>query len=466
MAQIVTFTTLILFRIKTSKKMSSAERSLDTAIYGKLCLLLDRIKHGKVDNFAARYLERSGAIEQDPLRKGNDLMVGGKRGIVMESSLRLGSGQNNGFWKMLNTIARRNTDFIMDASVVKQTFGNLRTKAKSVTEVESAVAALVQSIGLGSLNDILQYISSPLQEIQILPDNEVLLSEKNKRLPDLCKAWPELSALNDLVKKYQDGAFGEMDDEDPGKAIIRVKNLLSNAFDRRSFIQPAIQPMSETPVPSVGWKKFSKKLQPSYNTAQIRERLAQIEAGHQEVAQIKDDATRRTREVELSKMAEALTEEMNAATRQAISYWESIVSTAMHMKTLELAYRQETELLIAGQIAEANRVVDEIIRYIDRAKEMFVSIPILIAEGHRNQGDIRQLVDGAINTCFRNITCRQEYDFHDLLTKILLLPKSQTSVVQFLIANGFPERLAEQISTMSKREQIASTIISTLYFML
>jgi hypothetical protein len=465
---------------------------MDSIISAKLCLLLDRINGKEVSDFAGKYKRYNADIEKALLffdsssiqqrRDDDDISIQQQRQLqqqlqqqnevplAFESSIRLGGytdesvlrpgvGQSAKFWSQLNEIARRNTDFIMDTDVIKKTFDGLRSKPLDLNGVENAVIALVQTIGFKSIEDMLGYITSPPPEIKIPSDAEVMTEVKRQRLPDLFKFLPAPKEITDFVEQYQAG-----DDDESADSTV-TKRFEALVADIKRTHRPSIQPMTDTPIPSISWKKFSKKLAPPYDPTALKQRFAQVEADINAAGQIKEEPERKAREAELGKALEAITGEMNALARHAVSYWENTVAMAVRMKTVDLAYRQDVDFLVGGQRAEASRVIDEILDYIGYIRGTLARMPVAIAEGFRSEGEAQLMIAKSVNECFRSITCRQSFDFFDVLVKLLTLPKNPTSVVQFLTSIEFPEEHAAKIASLTKREQISCVTASLLYFL-
>lgn len=450
------------------------------------------------------------------VRNATEIVGGSRPRGIMKSSLRLGSPQSTVFWDGLNAIAKRNTRFIMDAGLISQTFTDLKRRLREdgpdhpkveLPDVESSVFALLDSIGFKSVDEAMSYITHQPPEAKILPDQEVLSAAKCRSLPDLLEVLPIGKGVSDFMAEYQSSSpdpkylkefaerlaaspvaismleNGENNEEEMGVAYAKAKKVL---VEFREIRKPMIQPMNDTPIPSLSWKKFSKRLPAKYDVTPLKQRYESLLADLNAASAISDAGAKKAKEAELNKALTDLTNEMHTFTTRAVEYWESVVMTVQRMKAVEMAYQQDVELLIGGQIADANRVVGEALEYIKYLGRALASVPVLAAEGYRNEGIVRDTIRAELNACFGALTCNTEFAYFDVLLNLLSLPKNQTSVSKYLLSldprpqhvrseafestrdeYGIPRDHVDKIAAMKSRgDQLVSMFATIVYLML
>ncbi|MFA5091416.1 MAG: hypothetical protein WC483_02185 [Candidatus Paceibacterota bacterium] len=375
--------------------------------------------------------------------------------MLRECAMRMGQYEGGGFWGPLNAIARRNTDFIMNVELVKQSFRDLRGGKPSLTEVEKAMVALSQSIGFKSIEEMLTYASSPAPALPIPSDDDVLQQTKLEHLADLLlRSLPDDVYASRILSDYQSHS------DDPS---IRAEKAVSIISGTRVSLPTS---MSVTPAPNVSWKSIARRLPPPYDSRPLREKYAKLEEATKEMEKITPPEARVEKEKALSAEVEALNAEMASFIGKTIDYWEAVFSTIVKMKTVEMAHRQDVELLITSQRSEARRYVEEVSACLNQLGAVLSLVPVMAAEAERSPTLLPRIAS-TIDSYFHRISSRPHFKFFALVNDFIHLPRDKSSVIKFLEGIEFPSTHAAAIAELPTRKiQIVATLGTVLYLMM
>lgn len=376
----------------------------------------------------------------------------------------------------VNPVIRRNTDHIMDMEMITQTFASLRqTPKQPLSAIEKSVSALAQSVGFGSLQELVAHVSkAPQRNIIIRDDDEVLFDTKLRSLTMLLNRRSDNAMLRDWQK----------DSDTPQET--KIGSLLR--MIREDVHNPSIEPMAATPLPAMP-KKRAGKLPKPYNQQDMLQRFEKVTALGHDVDRIVNEQEKVKAKASHAKLMEELETDMIAMAKDAVAYWEAVFVAFERIKTDEIALRQEIDFIISSQMTEADRVTAEIIDYITSIEGSLSIIPILIAESYSLKDDNPELsstIADTINEKFHRITFSPSS--FDKLSELLLLPKNKSSVTRW-IADLFPmpmrtrsdgqdggdskyqqlrllQDFADGVSAMSRGDQLSVTLAAMIYFAL
>jgi len=325
---------------------------------------------------------------------------------------------------------------IMNTALAHEGLAAMRQE-KDPARIQIAAQTLLRSIGFGSEEEALRYLSTPFKQ-NVIPDDFVALrTEKSRRYESLLQILPSPAELDGAIDAYQTGR-------------MKLEVLLKQLTTLRA---PQFLGMSGSPDPDTRWKNHARRLPRRPDIGVLQSKRIAITA---ELEALKaDDAGRATKEAEIERRLDALRPEMDLFVKKESEYWAALVEAVMHVRAIEEAYATEANLIINGQRAEVDRVIGETLGYIESIKPAMTIVPILMAEIIRNKGSpTEEKIGRSLDATFNRITMRQ--DFNPVQTILPLLTGS--SGATHLKSIGFEKALAEGIGSMKKRSQVVAAL--------
>jgi len=406
----------------------------------KQSLLLRAVHGDRSPRFKEEYEECWEAIGENLPRVSISESEPSRRGKILWSPVRLGINKNEGFWPKLNPISRSNTALLMDTALVAKTFEDLESAPRSLNEVESAVLALLVSLGFKDVGDALAFVEAVGSPAPIPSDEEAVIRAKQERLGDIVGCLPSSEEVQGFLSSYI---------RDERDAWEKAKTLVWE------FGQTQVKPlrsMNPTPSAPTAWKSYRKRIAPMYDPSPL----------HKAFLDLKNDTS--ATEEERRARSDALNEEMQRFSVAAIQYWKDVLRVIGEKKALEQAYRTETAMLVACQLQEANRVVGDTLKLVSNLRGAFTRLAVMVAEGFTQGGEIETMMANAVNQFFGHLTCRLGFDYYASLRSIIELPRNNpVSAIKYLSSIGLPESHAAAVAEKSKREQIVFAAASLVF---
>jgi len=452
---------------------------MDRQLEEKLDLLFKRITGVYVKDFATKYRECETSLleaasksyivpitsssSEIPIRRSvfsmdhieKDLSTSATR--TEGGSTRLRTSRNEKFWEWLNIIIRRNTDHIMDVSLIQSTFAKLKDASISLIDVEKQATALAASLGFASLEALIDYSASPSSPISMMSDQEIISKTKAIHIADLFSLLPSGAQASADSKAYSASLPPNPTEEDVMRAL---QSRIVAVVDHR---RQRIEPMDVTPIPEPLGKKFMRRIPQKYNPAPLAQQHAILDTELNEASGMQPGQDKDAKIAAIKGKMQMLEKDMQALLKVAVGYWEKIFTIASEKKRLELMYQQEVELLAKGQVGEAERVVGEFLQYLGNSSQFLLPLPVLIGEAHRYGGNIALHIRKAVNTGFQNITCIPDDYFHILDELLNIVGNDATSVGSYLKSIEVPIEVMDKFTPLTKRNQIIAVAAFLLF---
>jgi len=382
--------------------------------------------------------------------------------------IRLGTTKFANFYSELKKIARANTKFIMDMSLIQKTFDDLSRNRCTLKEIETRVNSLAKSVGFkGGALELEDYIYKPFDEsLSVYNVGEGLKATFDNMIDVLIRDSQISSHENDYVNKYV-----ELDYDDVKELYSITANLVTN-----------IRSIKVTPLPTLPTESTPNDLRHLYKEPQLRKyditKAKQLHDVMQEkvnhVKQLIEQRRPRTEIEPLTKETAHLKDELDkmlaATSNEAIGYWHDVFEYASQKLSLELAYKDDVAALSKGLQSEVEYTVNEMIGRVQSIAKCSADIMVLCAlasivinNNYEEELPFAKDVAKEINNFFSRCCYRRE-DYFAMLTAVFKLSNTHFSIREHLAGIGFPNgKIPSDIARWSKKRVFKATMLWILY---
>jgi hypothetical protein len=391
---------------------------------------------------------------------------------IVPDSLRLGSRESDGFWRVLNARARKNTQFIMNLAQIDKTFKELSTVPPTLPSVEKAVSGLVTVLGFQNTTTFFDYLQKkPNVDDRMMEDGTVLLACKKEASVKLLDILPSTKEEEMLVQAHRTSEASQAEE------VQRLIFMLQEC-------KVDIRPMASTPYPAGFKDEVMFVLPPFYDVSLLRAEYDNINKRILELRAVTDPNGQAAAAQEIATLKRRWAEASNAFVVDAYNFWRTTFDMLMKKEAIIAAYKAEVENIKAVQVNEANRVVGELLGALSNARLQLTALVLLIAEysvlikriqeeslkGSLHAAKVsrdQSLVLGiqkAVNQFVSAFNMQPSFDYAQVFLEILALPKEAIAFRKYLHSKGLPPAFTDGIqSSTTKRDLIKLTALWYMY---